>query len=39
MMKNDKDDEPTLIDTTMHITSVRWNPMGTLLAISGSKKE
>ncbi len=35
-MKNDKDDEPILIDTTMTIAGIKWNPTGTMFAISGS---
>ncbi len=34
-MKNDKDDEPILIDTTMKIACVRWNPAGSIFAVSG----
>lgn len=39
LMKHDKDDEPILIDTTMKITSVRWNPAGTIFAVSGGQQE
>lgn len=35
-MKNDKDDMPTLIDTSLKIASAKWNPNGTILAISGT---
>jgi len=38
-MKSDRDDEPTLIDTTMEICSVRWNPSGTIFAVCGSMKD
>jgi len=39
LMKNDKDDDPTLIDTNLNvITSVRWNSIGTIFAVSGIKK-
>lgn len=38
-MKNDKDDEPTLIDSTMQISRIRWNPSGTIFAICGSMKD
>lgn len=38
-MKDDKDDAPTLIDTTMKITQVRWNPSGTIFAVSGGMME
>ena len=37
LMKNDKDDDPTLIDTNLNaITSVRWNSTGTIFAVSGN---
>ena len=39
LMKNDKDDEPTLIDSTMDITSLRWNPSGTIFAVSGKMND
>lgn len=35
-MRNDKDDIPTLIDTSMKIACARWNPNGTILALSGN---
>jgi hypothetical protein len=27
-MKNDKDDDPILIDTTLTVTDTKWNPSG-----------
>jgi hypothetical protein len=27
-MKNDKDDDPILIDTTLNVTDSKWNPSG-----------
>jgi len=38
-MKNDKDDDPILIDTTMTIRQMRWNHNGTIFAVSGSMQE
>ena len=38
-MRNDKDDEPILIDTTMNIFNIRWNPTGTIFAVCGSMQE
>ena len=36
LMKNDKDDDPTLIETNMNlVTAVRWNSTGTIFAVSG----
>lgn len=38
LMKNDKDDDPTLIETTLSlITNVQWNPTGNIFAVSGLK--
>jgi len=35
-MKNEKDDEPVLIDTMMKIYTVKWNPSGSMFAVSGT---
>ncbi len=36
LMKNDKDDDPTLIETNLNmVTSVRWNSTGTVFAVAG----
>jgi hypothetical protein len=35
-MKNDKDDDPIAVDTSMALTKVKWNPTGTILAAAGS---
>jgi len=35
IMRSDTDDKPILIDTNMRITSARWNPGGSTLAIAG----
>ena len=34
-MKNDKDDDSILIDTTLKVTCLKWNPSGTVFAVSG----
>ncbi|KAL4456550.1 hypothetical protein ABPG74_000657 [Tetrahymena malaccensis] len=39
LMKNEKDDEPVLIDTMMKIFTVKWNPSGSMFAISGTQDE
>lgn len=37
LMKNDKDDDPTLIETNLnYVSSVRWNSSGTIFAVSGN---
>lgn len=37
LMKSDKDDDPTLIETNLSLlTGVRWNPAGTIFAVSGN---
>lgn len=36
LMKNEKDDDPILIDTMMKIHTVKWNPIGSMFAISGT---
>jgi len=38
-MKNEKDDEPVLIDTMMNIYTVKWNPSGSMFAVSGTQEE
>jgi hypothetical protein len=35
-MKNDKDDDPIAVDTSMILSKVAWNPSGTIIAVSGS---
>ena len=36
LMKNDCDDDPILIDSTMNINDLKWNPFGTIFAVSGN---
>lgn len=37
LMKNDKDDDPTLIETNLTVvTAVKWNPVGNMFAVSGN---
>ena len=38
-MKNDNDDDPILIDTSLIISDVKWNPSGTMFAVSGSMSD
>ena len=35
MMKNDKDDDPVAVDTSMILTKIKWNPNGTIIAVAG----
>jgi WD repeat-containing protein 35 len=35
LMRNDADEKPYLIDTGLTVTSIRWNPQGTVLAVAG----
>jgi hypothetical protein len=38
-MKNDKDEDPIAVDTSMLLTKIKWNPNGTMLAVAGSSLE
>lgn len=35
LMRSDTDEKPFLIDTGLTVTSIRWNPQGTVLAVAG----
>jgi WD repeat-containing protein 35 len=35
LMKNDKDEDPIAVDTSMILSKVRWNPTGTMIAVAG----
>lgn len=35
LMKNDKDDDPIAVDTSMILTKIKWNPSGTIIAVAG----
>ena len=35
LMRTESDDKPLLIDTGLKVTTMKWNPQGTLLAIGG----
>jgi hypothetical protein len=35
-MKNDKDDDPIAVDTSMVLSKIKWNPSGTIIAVAGS---
>ena len=39
LMRNDKDDDPIAVDTTMILTKVKWNPTGTIIAVAGCSLE
>lgn len=39
LMKNDKDDDPIAVDTSMVLSKVKWNPSGTIVAVAGSSLE
>lgn len=39
LMKNDKDDDPIAVDTSMVLSKVKWNPTGTIIAVAGSSLE
>jgi len=39
LMRNDKDDDPIAVDTSMILSKVSWNPTGTILAVAGSSLE
>jgi len=38
-MRNEKDEQPVLIDTVMKITQCRWISDGSMFAVSGSVQE
>ena len=35
LMKNDKDDDPIAVDTSMVLSKIKWNPSGTIIAVAG----
>ena len=35
LMKNDKDEDPIAVDTSMVLSRVKWNPTGTMVAVAG----
>lgn len=35
LMKNDKDDDPIAVDTSMILSKIKWNPSGTIIAVAG----
>lgn len=35
MMKNDKDEDPIAVDTSMVLSKIKWNPTGTIVAVAG----
>ncbi len=35
LMKNDKDDDPIAVDTSMIMNKIKWNPTGTIMAVAG----
>jgi len=39
LMKNDKDEDPIAVDTSMILNKVKWNPTGTMLAVAGCSLE
>ena len=39
MMKNNKDDDPIAVDTSMVLTKIKWNPTGTIVAVAGCSLE
>ena len=39
LMKNDKDDDPIAVDTSMLLTKIKWNPSGTTIAVAGNSLE
>ena len=38
-MCNETDPSPTIVDTGMRITQIRWSPNGNILAVAGSVKD
>lgn len=36
LMKNDKDEDPVLIDTTLFVYNTKWNNNGTIFATAGT---
>lgn len=39
LMKNDKDDDPVAVDTSMILSKIKWNPAGTIIAVAGCSLE
>lgn len=39
LMRNDKDDDPIAVDTSMILSKVKWNPAGTIIAVAGCSLE
>lgn len=39
LMRDDKDDDPYAVDTSMILKKISWNPTGTILAAAGSSLE
>lgn len=39
LMRNDKDEDPIAVDTSMVLNRIKWNPSGTMLAIAGCSLE
>ena len=38
-MKNNKDDDPVAVDTSMVLSKIKWNPTGTIIAVAGCSLE
>ena len=39
LMKNDKDDDPIAVETSMILSKIKWNPSGTIIAVAGCSLE
>lgn len=39
LLRNEKDDDPIAVDTSMQLSKIKWNPTGNLLAAAGSSTE
>ena len=39
LIKNDKDEDPIAVDTSMLLNKVKWNPGGTMIAVGGCSLE
>ena len=39
MMKNNKDDDPIAVDTSMALSKIKWNTSGTIIAVAGCSLE
>eukprot|EP00747_Dinoflagellata_sp_TGD_P185914 gnl/TRDRNA2_/TRDRNA2_42708_c0_seq1.p1 gnl/TRDRNA2_/TRDRNA2_42708_c0~~gnl/TRDRNA2_/TRDRNA2_42708_c0_seq1.p1 ORF type:complete len:1239 (+),score=279.59 gnl/TRDRNA2_/TRDRNA2_42708_c0_seq1:153-3869(+) len=39
IMRSDSDDKPVLIDTQLRCTGLKWNPIGTVVAIAGMQAQ